>query len=498
MTKSRIIIESGIIKEIEDAEFAELIVDGNKHSFPGCQILPGMTDSHCHVWGLGMMNSGLDISGETNAENTLLKAKMNNFRKGDWLIGRGWNNELWDIQNLPDKEIADKIFPDLPIAFTRVDGHSIWCNSKALEICSVNEFTESPAGGKIVCDDFGKPTGILIDNAMNLVLDKIPDYTDSQLENFILKGLEICLKSGITAVHDMDVSPKMVEIYHKLNSEGRLPIRVFAFVSCQNDQTFLSNIKPYQSEMFTIQGIKLFADGALGSYGAALLDDYSDKPGEKGILILDKEVIAQKSIKAANLGFDIAVHAIGDCANREVLDAFEIFRRERPNSKVLLRIEHSQIVDRSDISRFKEFNVVASVQPIHFVSDSEMAYKRLGRERLIDAGYPWMSFINNDVMLIGGSDFPIESHNPFLGLRAFVNRQNSLDCKAELDAECISLEDAIIAYTSAPYHSLGIFNNGILNIGNKADICIVKGDIINGDISVEAVLVEGKLFVISR
>lgn len=492
MIKSKITVVDGFIKSIEPSRTVELVIDGNYYAFEGCSILPGLTDSHCHVWGLGMVNSGMDLSVASSEIETLKIAKLNDFRKGEWILGRGWNNELWENTDLPTKSNADIVFPDSPIALTRIDGHSIWCNSKALELAGINSDTIDLDGGKIIRDENGLPTGLLIDNAMNLLDSKIPDYTDEQLEKFILTGLDLCVKAGLTAVHDVDVSSRMVDIYKRLNEHGKLPLRVYAFVSCQNDEAFESAIEPYYSEYFTIKGIKLYSDGALGSYGAALLEDYCDKPGEKGLILMNADNMSKKMIKAAELGLDIAVHAIGDRANREVLDAFDILLAKNPNIKSKLRMEHSQIVDPSDIARFKKMNVNASVQSIHFVGDAVMAEKRLGSERLLKSGYLWKSFEDAGVLLLGGSDFPIESHNPFLGINAFVNRQNNLNIADELKRECLSLESALKCYTLNPYIALGIESNGKLAPNYKADFTIIKDGTVDDTTIVEAVFVNGE------
>ncbi|MBX3042766.1 MAG: amidohydrolase [Candidatus Kapabacteria bacterium] len=495
MKKIKLVIKSGIITSISESEFVEIISDGKEYKFSDCIVIPGITDSHCHVWGLGMMNSGLDVSGGISSEETLEITRKNYFRKCDWVIGRGWNNELWNNTDLPDRIQADKFFPDEPLALTRVDGHSIWCNSKALELAGIDCDTPDPAGGKILRDEHGSPTGMLIDNAMNLLDSYIPEYTESQITSFIDKGLDLCLKSGITAVHDMDVSPQMVSIYHKLNEAGKLPIRVFAYVSCQNDEVFNAKILPYKSEMFTIQGIKLFSDGALGSYGAALIDDYSDKTGERGLLLLTSNDMLGKILKADESGFDVVIHAIGDRAVREVIDAFEKFRELKPYSTINLRIEHSQTVHPDDIQRYKQLNIIASVQPIHFVSDAKMAQKRLGNARLLKSGYPWKTFIDNEVLVIGGSDFPIESHNPFLGIDAFISRQYDLETDNSIFDERLSESEALKCYTDYPYISVNVENIGKLEIGCKADFVVIEGNSISSVSKVSSVFINGEQII---
>ena len=492
MIKRKISIADGRIINSELSDIVEIISDGKREVFPNCIVLPGLSDSHCHVWGLGMLNSGMDISGSETMIGTLKIAERNAFKKGDWLIGRGWNNELWIDKSMPDKYSADNIFPDIPMALTRVDGHAVWCNSKALELAGISVDSINPVGGKILKDTNNEPNGILIDNAMNLINSKIPEFSDEQLENFILKGLDICLKSGLTAVHDMDVSPRMVRIYMRLNERNMLPIRVFAFVSCQNNEVIDADIKPFKSEMFSVTGIKLFADGALGSFGAALLNPYNDSPLESGLLILNKEDMLSTVNKSLESGLDAAVHAIGDRAVREVLDVFEKVRKSKPHLKNSLRIEHSQTVHPSDLLRYKQSDVIASVQAIHFTGDAMMADKRLGRQRMTDSAYRWKSFLNAGVKLIGGSDFPIESHNPFKGIESFVERTSKLDYAAELESEKISLDEALTAYTVSPYESLGINDIGLIKKDFKADLIVVNPADRMGDYSIEAVYVNGQ------
>ncbi len=492
MEKVKITVKDGFIDKIENSNWLEIISENQSYRFPQCDILPGLTESHCHLWGLGMIHSGVDVSGGNSEAATLEIAKKNNFRNGDWVTGRGWNNELWNSQNLPNKELADEYFPEIPIALTRIDGHSIWCNSKALEIAGIDNNTPDPNGGKIIRDDAGNPSGMLIDNAMNLLGKFIPDYSDQQLQGFIEKGIRLCLEAGLTAVHDMDVSPRIIAIYHKLNSENMLPIRIYAYLGCQNDEAFISDIQPFKSDMFCVQGIKLFSDGALGSYGAALIDDYSDKAGEKGLLLLDAQTMFDKMVKASDIGFDVAIHAIGDAANREVLDAIEMFRKARPQSKSIIRIEHAQTVHHDDLNRFKQLNVIASVQPIHFVSDSKMAEKRLGKERLINSGYLWKSFEDDGVCMIGGSDFPIESHNPFIGIKAFTDRFNELSICNDLAKERLSLDSAIECYTSKPYQALNISNIGVIKESFKADFTIVKENTLSTNAELVGMFINGK------
>jgi predicted amidohydrolase YtcJ len=474
MKNVKITTEDNKIVSVKPSIQTALVVDGELQNYKNSEFRQGYTDSHCHVWGLGMMNSGLDIAGHNSAEETAKAAFLNNFKRGDFVVGRGWNNENWDDKSFPDKSILDEKFPKNPVILTRVDGHAVWCNSLALEIAGINEKTPNPEGGKILKNEKGIPKGILIDNAMELINCKIPEFTNLQLSEFIVEGLEICRENGITAVHDMDVSPRMIDIYKKLAKNDELSIFVHAFVSAQNNEVFDYKITPFSADFFTIKGIKLYADGALGSYGAALLEDYADKPGEKGILMLDSNQILEKCLLADDIGFDVAIHAIGDRAVREVLNAYEMFRANKPESKINLRIEHSQIVHPDDIPRFKELNVIASVQPIHFISDAEMALSRLGRERLLSSGYPWKSFLDNGVLMIAGSDFPIETYDVNEGIKAFTLRKTKLKKDPEFSKQKITMQQAIECYTVNPYLALGIQDRGKIEAGYKTDLVIYQ------------------------
>ncbi len=476
MENVKIIVNNGIIISIENSQDIILQIDNNIRIFKNAEIRPSYSDSHCHVWGLGMMNSGLDLSSAKSAEETAILAYKNNFSRGNFIVGRAWNNETWQDKSFPNKRVLDSFFPNIPVVLTRNDGHSVWCNSVALKIAEINNLTPNPDGGYIFKDENNEPTGILIDNAMDLVNSQIPDFTNEQIKEFILLGLNICEKNGITTLHDMDLSRQHIEVYKNLANNNLLKSKVFAYASAQNNQLLNGEIQPFSNNNFKIQGIKLYADGALGSYGAALLEDYSDKIGEKGLLLISPHQILENCLAADELGLDVAIHAIGDNAVRTVLDGYELFRNKKPESKINLRIEHSQIVNQKDLVRYKKLNVIASVQAIHFTSDVEMAFSRLGLERMINSAYPWKSFLDNDILIIAGSDFPIETYSVDEGINSFVNRENPFLIYPFIKNQKISFDEAINCYTNKPFMALGIKNRGKIELNYKTDFNIFSNN----------------------
>ncbi len=497
LTNVKLELKSGLISAIGHFKGGVCIQNENgKVEYPQSYVIPGITDSHCHLWGLGMMNTVLNFTDCLSESDCLDKSLSEPFYRGEWIFGRGWNQETWQNKQMPDLKAIDKAFPDNPCYFVRVDGHAAWVNSKAMELAEINTGTPNPLGGKIMRDVSGNPTGILIDNAMLLVEKIIPDFSNDQYTSFVEKAQDVCIKSGITSVHDMDVSPKMVEVCKSLSAKNTLSLKIFAHLGVQTYDFESENVKPYISNNYNIVGIKLFTDGALGSRGAALLNEYNDAPGEKGILLIDKYYIIEKSEFALENGLDIAIHAIGDRANREVLDAYEILRDRHGNFRNKLRIEHAQIVAPDDIRRFKEYNVIASIQPIHLLSDEKMAIKRLGNDVFDNHGYPWKSFVKNGVDIIAGSDFPIETHVPFAGMSAFLNRTADLFDRPKHVSEKLDLYDTLKSYTLSPAQAVNS-SSGQLRVGYKADLVITDTNINSqenvGNTRVLAVYIDGEL-----
>ncbi len=447
--QGNIYIENGKIKVAEPAKGYIQIFEGNSfHKFENCFIFPGFVDSHCHLLGLGEKISEISLENCESPEEcaiALTEAKPRN----NWLIARGWNQEKWNKLESYDKKLLDFYFPDIPIFFIRIDGHCAWVNSKALEIAGINNLTPDPEGGKILRYKSGEPNGLLIDNAINLVANLIPKYARNEYKEFIKKGAYECLKYGITEIHDMDVNPDFLDIYYELDKEGLLPLKINIFLSAQNYPLTIENFNTQKINNVNIIGLKFFMDGALGSRGAALSLAYKDQPNYKGLILINKFKLIEKVKKGIDRGFDIAIHAIGDKANKIALDIYENVYQMANINKVNLRIEHAQIVSETDLERFSKFGVLASVQPIHCISDASMAEKRLPPTLLKDS-YRWKSFIDKGIKVIAGSDFPVESPDPLLGIYAFINRIPFDSQKPWFPKEKISIEEALKAYIITP------------------------------------------------
>lgn len=475
-----ILIENGIIKDVVNTpDSIHIISEDFNLQLDNAWVYPGFVDSHGHLLALGKKLNTLDLSDCKSPADCIEKVKTYNVRRENWLTGRGWNQENWEKQILPNKDILDKYSPDTPIYFTRIDGHAAWVNSKALHIAHIDASTSDPPGGKILHKETGQPNGILIDNAMSLVHKFIPEYKDKTKEKFILDAIEELLKSGITAIHDMDVSPDLIPLFKNLDKAGKLKIKINAFLQAQNDEWKKVALAPYYGHNFNILGVKFYADGALGSHGAALLEPYSDDINTSGLLLIDFDTLYEKAKTAIEAGFHIATHAIGDSANRLVLRVYAKLRENRiAKNNTVLRVEHAQIIHPDDIKYFTKYNIFASVQPIHCLSDAPMARKRIGGR--VKYSYPWASLLNKGIILGSGSDFPIESHNPFIGINALVNRIPFSEEQAWFPKERILIQHAIETYTKNPHILLG--NSGKragIRIGNTADLVVLDKDLTN-------------------
>lgn len=411
----------------------ELSVDSNKSL-----EISGLRDSHCHLMWLGMQENGLKLDSCKSYEELIqLSQNYQKINKSTWLTGRGWNNENWENKSLPDNELLNKYFPDIPVLLKRIDGHAAIANDLALEKAKIYNSTKDPAGGKIQRDKQGNATGLLVDNAIELIEAIIPRPSDDEFINHLLTAQDKCLELGLLEVHDMDVHLDWLPYFNHLANENLLKLKVKSYIR-GFDGEFLSKCnKPYIINNLDVAGLKFFSDGALGSRGAALIEDYSDEPNNKGLYLLEKDSFFDLSLKGANLGFEISTHAIGDAANRFTLDNYELLRNN--GVKVPLRIEHCQMVHPIDLQRFKELNIHAAIQPIHCISDKDMAYNRIGER--VNYSYPWKTLLNLGIEISGGSDFPIESPDPILGINAFI--QNDITWQ---QSEIIDLENALNIY----------------------------------------------------
>lgn len=405
--------------------------DGNTKVIDGESkvMLPGLTDAHGHVMGLGFQQMNVNLTGTQSLDEAQQRVKDYAAKYPDlkWIEGRGWNHTHWDIGRFPTAEELDEVVSDRPVWLSRVDGHAGWANSKAMEIAGITAETKAPEGGKIIRNENGEPTGVFVDGAMSLIEAKLPDPTAKEQKMAFQKALQQMRSHGLTSVHNAGIGVDTWQMYKKFANNGKLTTRIYAMIGGAG-ATFDSlsqngPIESYKNDMLSLQSVKLYADGALGSRGAAMLEPYSDDPGNRGLLFHSQEKMNSMVLKVMSKGFQANVHAIGDRANRQVLDAFEYAKDSLGEQGLRNRIEHAQIVSPKDISRFKELNIIASMQPTHATSDMNMAVDRIGKERM-EGAYAWQTFLDQGTVVASGSDFPVESVNPFYGLYSAVTRQD--------------------------------------------------------------------------
>jgi len=447
----------------------------------GRTLTPGLSDAHCHLYGLGKSLESVNLRDVKSADAAaqLVFEASKSLEPGEWATGRGWDQNLWEGQNFPNKATLDAVLPKRPVALRRVDGHALWANSAALALAGVDSTTTDPAGGTIERDAKGNPTGVFIDNAMSLVERKLPKPSDTVIKRRILAAAKVATSVGITSVHEMGISDSVVSVYRGLASEGRLPLRVYALLAGDADvvaslHTRVPEVDRDGTQFFVLRAIKLFADGALGSRGAAMLAPYSDDPENSGLWITSPEELNASAVAVANAGWQLGVHAIGDAANRAVLDAFEAANSAVPDTELRFRVEHAQILAAEDIPRFAKLGVIASMQPTHATSDMPWAEKRIGAERIAGA-YVWRSILDSGAHLAAGSDFPVERVAPLLGVYAAVTRQDADGTPAGgwLPEQRMTLEEAIRAFTAeAAYAAFVEDYRGILKPGFVADLTV--------------------------
>lgn len=444
----------------------------------GRTVSPGLVDGHCHLYGLGAANEQVSLKGITSeraaAEAVAAAAKAR--RPGEWITGRGWDQNLWGGE-FPTRASLDAALGDQPAALRRVDGHAVWVNSAALKLAEITRATPDPAGGKILRDARGEPTGVLVDRAIELVDAKVPGVPRDVRERRIRAAAQQAVELGFTGVHEMGIDDETAAVYRALASAGELPLRVAAYLEGSPAMAAELAARPRDLDRaghFSIEGIKLFADGALGSRGAALAEDYSDAPGNRGLWVIPPAALAEAVEHATAAGWQVATHAIGDAATRATVDAYETARRTHPDADLRPRVEHAQVMMLEDIPRMARLGVIASMQPTHATSDMPWAEARLGPKRIRGA-YAWRTMLTAGVHLAAGSDFPVEDPSPMKGLYAAVMRQ---DEKGEPSGgwypdQRMTLDEALFAFTAAPAYATFVESErGRLIPGYVADVTV--------------------------
>lgn len=466
---------TGLITSVLPSNRPRLFLDGAEYPLPaGGVILPGFTDSHAHLIGLGEMGSKVNLVDARSAQECAQRIAQHakTVPSGTWIQGFGWNQERWDSPTLPTRELLDRLIPDHPVILLRIDTHAAWVNSAAIHAAAITPRWVD--GGEVLLDGTGQPNGILIDNAMGLAFQQIPPITTQQKMEWIAYGVQQCLRYGITSLHDMNVEPERLEAMVRLAEHDEMSIRCEVFLKAQGEEWRAVPQPQSLAKNLSIVGVKYFADGALGSRGALLLEPYSDDPTTHGIQLLSADQLAGLANEPARRGFAVATHAIGDGANRLVLDAYQQLRNRYPDA--LLRVEHAQIVHPDDVPRFAQLGVLPSMQPTHCTSDATMAEQRLGYQRCGYA-YGWQNLRRTGVPILAGSDFPIESPDPIAGIRAFVERLNSSTGKPWYPEQRIAQQEAIAAFTEWPAAGIpGQPRRGRIAEGYAADIVVLSGN----------------------
>jgi predicted amidohydrolase YtcJ len=382
--------DDGKVVAIGDEALLADVANADRIDGDGKFVLPGLTDAHAHVYSQGFLTVSLNLLGAESVEAAV--ARIDEFavaRRTGWILGRGWNQVLWPVQEFPTAADIDSVLADRPVWLRRIDGHAGWANSKALAIAGIDEDTPDPVGGKIIRDDNGKATGVLIDNAMALVEKHVPDPTRREIREAYASAIDSLLALGITGVHDAGISKTEAEVYMSMADDGDLGMRIYAMLSDTgaNLDAFDEPIRAYGNDHLDIASVKLYSDGALGSRGAAMIEPYDDDPENRGLPFYTQEELDSLVRKANAKGFQVGIHAIGDLGNRMSLDAFERAQGGKA-SPLRNRVEHAQIIALDDIPRFAELGVIASMQPVHATSDMNMAEDRVGPQR-IKGGYAW-------------------------------------------------------------------------------------------------------------
>jgi predicted amidohydrolase YtcJ len=456
----------------------------------GRALLPGLTDAHHHLAGVGFREMNLNLEGTTSLDDFLnkVKARVDQAKPGEWITGRGWIETFWQPPVFPTRADLDKVAPNNPVMLSRADGHGAVVNSAALKLAGIDKTTPNPFGGEISKDANGEPNGMLLDAAQGLVRSHIPDTTAADAERAIVLGVNRNISLGWTQVQDAGGSYPEVDLFKKLFSEGKIKLRIYKAVHgpSQSSARLLAEgpIIGAFNHRFTLRTIKVVSDGALGSRGAALLAPYADKPDTSGFLTVKQEEFAPMLTQALKTGVQVETHAIGDYANRFTLDEYEkafkaVPASQRKVSDPRWRIEHSQIINPADIPRFAKLGVIPSMQPSHAIGDLHFAPSRVGIERLAGA-YAWQSLIKSGAIIPGGSDAPVERGEPLIEFYAAVARkdQKGFSGPGWHPEEAVSRAQALKMFTIWPAHAA--FEEklrGTIEVGKLADLSIFSADI---------------------
>ncbi|MEO5903839.1 MAG: amidohydrolase family protein [Gemmatimonadaceae bacterium] len=453
----------------------------------GATVIPGMVDAHAHLLGLGNSLANVNLAGSQSYDEVIARvvARAKNTKPGEWIFGRGWDQNRWPDKQFPDHEALTKAFPNNPVVLTRIDGHALLANAMAMRAAKVDAATPDPDGGRVLRLSDKSPSGVFVDNAQSLIGRATPSSTRDQTTKAILAAIAEANRWGLVGIHDAGESQRVIDIYESLAKQGKYNLRNYVLVSGDTADIMHYTAVGPRSNLYDgriwVRSIKLYADGALGSRGAALLAPYTDDAGNTGLLVTppaDLEKVAELALKK---GFQVGVHAIGDRGNRVVLDAYDAALKAVPTADHRFRIEHAQVISPSDIPRFAQLGVIPSMQASHQTSDMRWAETRLGADR-IKGAYAWRSLLNTGVIIPDGSDFPVEEVNPLISFHSAISRQDATNWPQGgwYADQAMTRSEALKAMTIWPaYAGFQEKIMGSISPGKYADFVVLDRDIMS-------------------
>lgn len=471
-------VATGSTTSVLDQFSSDSVID-----LKGQPVYPGFYDPHAHFLGLGQMLDQADLVGATSYQDVIDRLKAYQAKHPDvlWIIGRGWDQNDWPksdspVRGFPTNKLLNDAFPNIPVALTRIDGHALLVNDKALKLARVTGSTAMPGGEVVLAGT--QPSGVLVDNAMQVVRRVIPQPDEEAKTRMLQAAEKACLELGLTTVSDAGLNRPDIELIDKLHQQNKLKIRDYAMISLgESNMEYYLRKGPFQTDRLTVKSFKLYADGALGSRGACLRKPYSDRPETTGFLLLSPAELERITKLLANSGFQANTHCIGDSANHLMLNLYGTYLKTKNDRR--WRIEHAQVVSPEDVAKFGQYSIIPSVQPTHATSDMYWAGERLGKAREKGA-YAFNDLMKQNGYITFGSDFPVEYVNPLFGFHSAVARQDAKNFpKGGYQPEnAVSRKEALMAMTRwAAYACFEDSLRGSIAPGKQADFVILDSDI---------------------
>lgn len=470
--KNGMFVEIGSNSKILSKYKADEVLD-----LKGAAVYPGLIDAHAHFFRYGLGLQTADLLGAESEEELVQRVKEHHERNPEvtWILGKGWDQNLWEDKEFPTKDVLDELFPDIPVLLTRIDGHAALANQKALDLGGITARTEM-VGGKVILID-GKPSGVLIDNAIKLVSSKIPAPSEEESRSALIAAQENCFAVGLTSVVDAGLEKEMIDLITRMHADGSLKMRIYAMVNPTDaNMKHYFEVGPYQDDFLTVRSFKIYGDGALGSRGAALLKPYHDHADKYGFLLKTPEEFDGLAKMMYEHGFQMNTHCIGDSANRTLLDIYAKYLKGKNDLR--WRIEHAQVVSKEDMPKFAEYSIIPSIQPTHATSDMYWAGQRLGPFR-IKTAYAYKDLLEQNGLIALGSDFPVEHINPMYGFHAAVVRKDAKNLPESgfQPENKITREQALKGMTIwAAYANFEENKKGSIEKGKLADFIVLEKD----------------------